>query len=181
MRKLLIVVDMQNDFIDGALANEDAQYIIYPIVRLIREWDGDIVFTRDTHGKEYMDTQEGKYLPIPHCSYLTDGWMVNDRLVDAAAENKKCYYSFVDKPTFGMLGWDKFLTDETTEPYDEIYMCGTCTDICVVSNALILKATFPETPIKVYGNLCAGVTKEKHEAALEVMRSCQCEVVNYEY
>ena len=181
MRKLLIVVDMQNDFIDGALANEEAQKTVTPIASLIREWEGDIVFTRDTHEKEYMETQEGKYLPVPHCIYLTDGWMVNDFLVDTAAENKKCYHTFVDKSTFGMLGWDKFLTDEAAEPYDEIYVCGTCTDICVVSNALILKATFPETPVKVYGNLCAGVTKEKHEAALEVMRSCQCEVIDYEY
>ena len=181
MRKLLIVVDMQNDFIDSALANEEAQKIVTPIASLIREWEGDIIFTRDTHGGEYMETQEGRCLPIPHCSYLTDGWMINDRLVDTATENNKCYYAFVDKNTFGMLGWDDFLIDETTEPYDEICMCGTCTDICVVSNALILKATFPETPIKVYGNLCAGVTKEKHEAALEVMRSCQCEVIDYEY
>lgn len=174
MRKLLIVVDMQNDFIDGALANEEAQKIVTPMAKLIKEWEGDIVFTRDTHGKDYMDTQEGKYLPIPHCTYLTDGWMVNDRLVDVASENKKCYL-FVDKNTFGMLEWG-----EKIDEYDEIYMCGTCTDICVVSNALILKATFPETPIKIYGNLCAGVTKEKHEAALEVMRSCQCEVIDYD-
>lgn len=179
MRKLLIVVDMQNDFIDGALANEEAQKIVVPIANLIRGWKGDIIFTRDTHGGEYMETQEGKYLPIPHCNYLTDGWMVNEFLIDTAIQNKNSYYSFVDKNTFGMLGWDGFLIDGITKPYDEIYMCGTCTDICVVSNALILKATFPETPIKIYSNLCASTTKEKHEAALEVMRSCQCDIIEY--
>lgn len=178
MRKLLIIVDMQNDFIDGALANEEAQKIVTPMANLIKKWDGDIVFTRDTHGYEYMDTQEGKYLPVPHCTYLTDGWLINNLLITCVSTNDKCY-SFVDKNTFGMLGWDGFLIDGITKPYDEIYMCGTCTDICVVSNALILKATFPETPIKIYSNLCAGTTKEKHKAALEVMRSCQCDIIEY--
>ena len=181
MRKLLIVVDMQNDFIDGALANEDAQKIVTPIAEVIKNWSGEIIFTLDTHRKNYLDTLEGKYLPIPHCIIGEMGHGVNRDIVNSALDNNKCNWVYCNKQNFGYLNWISFIKNHFKDCfYDEIYMCGTCTDICVVSNALILKATFPETPIKVYGNLCAGTTKEKHEVALEVMRSCQCEVIDYD-
>ena len=175
MKKLLIVVDMQNDFIDGSLANPGAQAIVAPMAELIKKWDGDIIFTMDSHTDDYLETMEGKYLPIKHCIMGREGWRVNQTLVDASLGLIDEHgIDYILKPTFGYKDWNLAM------PYDEIYICGTCTDICVVSNALILKAKYPEIPIKVYGNLCAGVTKEKHEAALEVMRSCQVEVINYE-
>ena len=181
MKKLLIIIDMQNDFIDGSLANKDAQPIVEPITKLVGSWDGDIIFTRDTHLDNYLDTLEGKYLPIPHCILRTSGWDINPIISDAANSNEKCHIKYINKVSFGFFGWNDYLIYPNKEHiYDEIYICGTCTDICVVSNALILKSILTETPIKVYGNLCAGTTKEKHEAALEVMRSCQCEVIDYD-
>lgn len=185
MKKVLIVVDMQNDFIDGSLANKDAQSIVEPIARLVESWGGDIIFTRDTHFDNYLDTLEGKYLPVPHCNLHTSGWDINPIISNAANNNEKCNIKYINKENFGVIRWDYFIYPNEAHDlgkcnYDEIYMCGTCTDICVVSNALILKSIFTETPIKIYGNLCAGVTKEKHGAALEVMRSCQCEVIDYD-
>ena len=174
MNKLLIIIDMQNDFIDGSLANPDAQAIVEPMARLIESWSGDIIFTMDTHDEDYLETMEGKHLPVKHCIIGTEGWRVNQALYDASLNFPiEQSVDYILKPTFGYKDWDF----ETTT-YDEIYLCGTCTDICVVSNALVLKAKYPEIPIRVYGNLCAGVTKEKHEAALEVMKSCQVEVMD---
>ena len=167
--KLLVIVDMQNDFIDGSLSNPAAQAIVPGIVELLKSWNGDIIATRDTHQDNYLKTQEGKNLPIKHCIEYTEGWEINSDILMAMPMSRS---SIVDKPTFGSLGWITCAND-----YDEIYLCGTCTDICVVSNALIIKACAPETKVKVFGNLCAGLTKEKHEAALEVMRSCQVEII----
>lgn len=179
MKKLLIIIDMQNDFIDGSLANKDAQSIVEPITRLVKNWDGDIIFTRDTHFDNYLNTLEGKYLPVPHCNFRTSGWNINSMISNAASMNEKCNTKYINKVAFGFFGWDDYLIYPNKKHiYDEIYICGTCTDICVVSNALIMKSILTETPIKIYGNLCAGTTKEKHEAALEVMRNCQCEVID---
>ncbi len=172
MERLLIVVDMQNDFIDGSLANPAAQAIIEPMVEYIKNFDGDICYTYDIHKDNYLHTLEGKNLPIPHCISGTDGWLVNSQIFDAADWDKTYVFS-INKETFGYIDWKT----KNLEKYDEIIMAGTCTDICVISNALILKATYPEIPIKVIANLCAGLTPEKHEAALEVMRSCQIEVI----
>lgn len=168
MARLLIVVDMQNDFITGSLANKDAQAIVEPMVEYIKNFEGDVCYTYDTHTKDYLNTTEGKLLPIEHCIDGTDGWFINSKIYSAA---KSIWH--VEKPTFGYKDWDK----ESLDGYDEIIMIGTCTDICVISNALIIKAQYPDIPIKVIGSLCAGLTPEKHNAALEVMRSCQIEVI----
>lgn len=184
MNRLLIVVDMQNDFITGSLANPAAQAIVEPMVEFISKFDGDVCFTQDTHKADYFDTQEGKYLPVVHCLLGTEGWKVESSLVEAAHNRSKGMSWMIQKPTFGYLGWSEeraWLMDEDGntihEKYDEIILVGTCTDICVISNALILKATYPEATVKVVADLCAGLTSEKHEAALEVMKSCQVEVI----
>lgn len=175
MNKLLIIVDMQNDFIDGALANPEAQKIVSGIVEKIEEWDGPILLTMDTHEKEtYLNSMEGKYLPIAHCIKGTEGWLINPE-IDKAVDDHGFYFDIM-KPTFGYKDWTSVL--KNIPDIDEICLCGTCTDICVISNALILKAMFPEMPVKVFGNLCAGLTPEKHQAALNVMQSCQVEVIN---
>ena len=168
MKKVLIVIDMQNDFISGALANADAQAIVTPIAEYITAFDGDIIATRDTHGKDYLSTPEGEKLPVPHCIKDTDGWQIAPAISAAlSARNAK----IIDKPTFGYLGWDGL------SAYDTAVLIGTCTDICVVSNALILKAKYPALALQVVAPLCAGTTKENHQAALQTMAMCQCEVL----
>ena len=171
--KILIVVDMQNDFIDGSLANPAAQKIIPEMVGFIKQFN-KVIFTRDTHEVNYLETAEGKSLPIKHCIRKTDGWNIRRELEDAALDSPNMkYIGYIDKPTFGYMDWKLNLNYD-----DEIVMVGTCTDICVISNALILKAKYPENKITVVGHLCAGLTEEKHKAALNVMRSCQIEVLD---
>ena len=170
MNKVLVVVDMQNDFVNGCLGSEDARRILPNVRNKIMEYqkNGDaIIFTRDTHDENYLQSQEGKYLPVPHCIYGTDGWKIVDGL-----EVENCQY--IDKPNFGWPHWDTKNFDDK----DEIELIGVCTDICVVSNALILKAMYPETHITVDANCCAGVTPENHSAALLTMKSCQVDVIN---
>ena len=171
--KVLIIVDMQNDFITGSLANPDAQNIVKPLCDFIRNFDGErIICTRDTHGDNYLNSAEGKKLPIKHCIEGTPGWCVEDSIRQAIVEaGYEPFY--IDKPTFGYQDWRYYSVCEA----NEIIMTGTCTDICVVSNALILKSAAPDANIVVRSDLCAGLTKEKHEAALETMRSCQIEVL----
>ena len=172
MRKILLVIDMQNDFIDGALGTPEAEAVVENVKDKIRSYPAEDVFaTMDTHGDDYMDTQEGKYLPVPHCIRGTKGWEIRPdirRLLTGAV--------IYEKPTFGstLLAEDLKKISETEEI--ELELAGICTDICVVSNALILKASFPEMPIAVDAACCAGVTPEKHEAALETMGSCQIDV-----
>ena len=168
MAKALIVIDMQNDFVDGALANTDAQAIAKPIAEYIADFDGDIIATRDTHGEDYLSSPEGKKLPVPHCIYGTDGWEITTEIATAL---KKRNALVIDKPTFGFLEWD-FLS-----AYEEVELIGTCTDICVVSNALLIKAWCPEAKVHVDANCCAGVTKETHNAALQTMASCQVKIL----
>lgn len=185
MRKILIVVDMQKDFIDGSLANPDAQAIIKPMADLISGFSGDIIFTRDTHDYDYLNTAEGKKLPIEHCIDGTIGWTIHQDLVDSARESHPdmSHVYVFNKRTFGA---SSALADEITgDIYPAagmnnatIYVCGTCTDICVVSNVLGLKEQFPETKICVIEDLCAGLTKEKHNAAIEVMKSCQVDIIS---
>ena len=178
MRNILIVVDMQNDFVTGALASKDAQAILSKVKEKIEAYDcagKEIIFTRDTHGEDYMQTNEGKHLPVPHCIKGTDGWQICGELTDGIASE----YKTVDKPTFGFLGWKDVLASETADGSDlDIEMIGVCTDICVVSNALLLKALYPEATVRVDAGCCAGVTPEAHEAALATMRSCQVEVTD---
>lgn len=173
MKKILVVVDMQNDFIDGALGTEEAQGIVEKASALIKKFEGDIYVTMDTHKSNYLDTAEGKKLPVAHCIKGTDGWLLNERIMAALAGKE---YSIIEKGTFGSTR----LADEIRKAGDqeemEIECFGLCTDICVVSNVLLLKANFPETKITVRADCCAGVTPETHEAALKTMEMCQIEV-----
>lgn len=168
MKKAFVVIDMQNDFISGALANPDAQAIVTPIAQATAAFDGDVFATRDTHAENYLDTPEGKNLPVKHCVKDTHGWQITDEIQTALAQRNA---TVVDKPTFGYLDW------QVLAPYDEITLVGTCTDICVVSNALILKALYPNATVRVLAKLCAGTTEENHNAALQVMRCCQVEIL----
>ena len=171
--KTLIVVDMQNDFIDGSLANPAAAAIVKPMAEYIKNFDGQIIFTRDTHYPNYMETQEGRNLPVMHCQYGSEGWDIQDDLFEAVRQ-KRTEWSVVDKNSFG----DTYELEDEIDAYaDEIYLCGTCTDICVISVALNLKARYPEIKMYCIADLCAGLTPEKHAAALEVMKSCQIEVI----
>lgn len=172
-KRLLIVVDMQNDFVFGSLANPMAEAII---PNIIKEMDASdcVIFTYDTHGADYLQTAEGSKLPIEHCLYRTEGWQIVEPLMKHTSESN-IGFSSVFKGTFGYDGWANYAS--TFRQYEEIELVGTCTDICVVSNALILKALYPEKKIVVKASACAGLTKEKHEAALETMRSCQIDVV----
>lgn len=166
MKKTLIVIDMQNDFIDGALGTKEAQAIVSNVKKKIKEYKdrGDeIIFTRDTHQNDYLNTNEGLHLPIEHCIEGTYGWQIADGL-----EIDNCKY--IDKPSFGWTHWDK-------HSFEDIELVGLCTDICVVSNALILKATFPNAKISVDASCCAGVTPETHKAALITMQMCQINVI----
>ena len=173
MKKILVVVDMQKDFVDGALGSKEAVAIVPAVVKKIREFDGDIFATYDTHGENYMQTAEGKKLPVPHCIKGTDGWKLNNEVMAALADKK---YTAVEKLTFGSVDLPKLIKNTVGNEEFTIEIIGLCTDICVVSNALVLKANFPEVTITVDSICCAGVTPEKHEAALETMRSCQIEV-----
>ncbi len=171
MKKILVVVDMQNDFIDGALGTKEAQTIVDNVVKKIEDFDGAIYVTYDTHFEDYMETNEGKNLPVIHCVRDTEGWMLNEKV--KAALDKKGVFTEIEKITFGSIDLPFVLAEENEMDECEIELIGLCTDICVVSNALILKANYPDTDIYVDSSCCAGVTPEKHEAALETMRSCQ--------
>lgn len=176
MRKVLIVVDMQNDFITGALGSAEAQAIVPNVVEKVKGFEGDIYFTRDTHFDDYMNTLEGQKLPVPHCINGTEGWSIIKELNDYACNRTDEVVSkgIMDKFTFGYKDWRQtFRLDEF-----EFELCGVCTDICVISNALALRMFYPDAKITVDASCCAGVTPEKHAAALEVMKSCQIEVIN---
>ena len=174
MRKLLIVIDMQNDFIDAALGTKEAVSIVEAVKDKIRSYPPeDIIATMDTHGENYMCTQEGRYLPVPHCLKGSDGWQIRPDIA-RLLEGAKIY----EKPTFGSMELAKDLKEISEKEDIELELIGLCTDICVVSNALLLKAAMPEVSISVDAACCAGVTVEKHEAALETMRSCQIRIVN---
>lgn len=171
MKKILIVVDMQNDFVDGALGSKEAASIVENVVKKIESFDGEIYVTYDTHYEDYMQTSEGKNLPVPHCIRESEGWQLNSAVREAL--EKKETYTEIEKITFGSVDLPFVLAEENDMDNAEIELIGLCTDICVVSNALILKASFPEINISVDSSCCAGVTPEKHLAALETMRSCQ--------
>ena len=169
MNKYLIVVDVQKDFVDGALGTPEAQAIIPRVKEKIAEYranGGKVIFTRDTHQNNYLETNEGKYLPVEHCIEWTNGWDIYEGVAYADAV-------VINKPTFGWLYWDEYIDNSSGV---EIELIGLCTDICVVSNALILKALFPSAKIKVDAAACAGVTPTSHNAALLTMQMCQVEV-----
>ena len=172
MRKILIVVDMQNDFITGALGSAEAQAIVPNVVEKVKNWKGMTVFTRDTHFPDYMDSLEGKKLPVPHCMIGTHGWAINSQIKEVINPNTIT----IDKLTFGFENWRQALGEFGVDA--EFELCGVCTDICVISNALALRMLYPDAKITVDASCCAGVTPEKHTAALEVMKSCQIDVIN---
>ncbi len=174
MKKLLIVVDMQKDFVDGALGSKEAVAIVDNVVKKIESFDGDIIVTYDTHPENYMETLEGKNLPVPHCIKNTDGWKL-DRNVQAAIDKKQ--YKAIEKPTFGSTELPEYIKANYNPDEIEIELIGLCTDICVVSNALLLKANFLETKVSVDESCCAGVTPESHNAALTTMKMCQVNVI----
>lgn len=169
MKKTLVVVDMQNDFIDGALGTKEAVAILDNVKNKIKEYHekGDeIIFTQDTHQPDYLSTNEGKNLPVEHCIEGTKGWEIYEGLTVPEAV-------YIKKPTFGYLDWKNY-------NLQEVELIGVCTDICVVSNALIIKATHPEIQVSVDASCCAGVTPESHRAALETMKMCQIVVKGQE-
>ena len=192
MKKYLIVIDMQKDFVDGALGSKEAETIVPAVLNKVNAFDGEVIFTKDTHFEDYMATSEGKMLPVEHCIKGTEGWQLIAPLEKYCTENNCKVY---EKLTFGSVElsqdmravWTAGLKERgadnaecasmaensTATNIESIELIGLCTDICVVSNALLLKAFLPEVPISVDAACCAGVTPEKHAAALETMRSCQ--------
>lgn len=171
MRDFLIVVDMQRDFIDGALGTPEAGAAVAKVRERIDGFEGEVIFTRDTHGADYLQTQEGRRLPVPHCIRGEEGWRISSALPEEKA------YAIVDKPGFGSVELGEMLRGENEkEPVGSITLVGVCTDICVISNAILLKAFLPETEIRVDASCCAGVTPERHRTALEAMKSCQIDV-----
>ena len=170
--KVLIVVDMQNDFIDKALGTKEAVAIVDNVAGKIKEFDGRVIFTRDTHHDNYMETQEGRNLPVKHCIEGSEGWQISSAL--PVSDDAVIF----DKPTFGSKELGMYLEDlAKKESIDEIEVVGLCTDICVISNALLIKAFLPEIKVTVDSSCCAGVTPQSHNNALEAMKCCQINVI----
>lgn len=170
MKKLLIVVDMQNDFIDGSLGTEEAKQIVPAVVKKIEEYQGEdceVLFTMDTHYENYLETLEGKKLPVVHCQKGTKGWELCPEI--AAFEGTR-----FEKPSFASLELGRYVGGKE---YESVELAGLCTDICVISNAMLMKAVLPGTPVKVDSSCCAGMTPESHKNALEAMKMCQIDVI----
>ena len=175
MKQFLIVVDMQKDFVDGALGSKEAVSIVPAVVDKIRTFDGAIIVTYDTHTQDYMSTNEGSHLPVPHCIKDSDGWQLDAQVAKALAGRD---YRVVEKPTFGSVALPALIDEMAMGEDFTVELIGLCTDICVVSNALLVKAHFPESEISVDAACCAGVTPETHRAALSTMASCQIQIKN---
>lgn len=195
--KVLIAVDMQNDFIDGALGTPEAQAIVVPVEKKIREFDGLVILTRDTHQENYLTTQEGRNLPVEHCIQGTDGWEISPAVMEAARAQARMQDEVLeddteeaavelefepvifDKPAFGSMELGIALAKcNEEEPVESVELVGLCTDICVISNAMIVKASLPEVPVFVDASCCAGVTPESHQRALAAMEACQIRILN---
>ena len=175
MKHFLIIVDMQKDFVDGALGSSAAVAIVPRVCDRIHTHDGALIVTYDTHPENYMETNEGSHLPVPHCIKGTDGWQLDARVAQALVNRE---YTTIEKPTFGSIALPALVRELSDgEPFD-IELIGLCTDICVISNALLLKAHFPEVEIYVDASACAGVTPETHAAALSTMSCCQIQIKN---
>lgn len=173
MQDILIVVDMQNDFIDGALGTKEAVAIVPGVKGKIASFNGPVIFTRDTHPENYMETQEGRNLPVPHCIKGSQGWQIREEL-DALRKTQP-----VDKPGFGSVELGRMLLEmNAREPIGSVTLVGLCTDVCVISNALIIKAFLPEVPVKVDAACCAGISPRSHDNALSAMAMCQVEILN---
>ena len=175
MKKILIVVDMQNDFIDGALGTKEAQAIVLNVCDKIKEFDGLVYYTQDTHFEDYLDTIEGKHLPVMHCLKGSEGWQINPQVMtELLAKHAKA----IEKYTFGSLDLlEELEVLHQKEVIDSITLIGLCTDICVISNALLLKAKFLDVPIEVDSTACAGVTVGSHKNALQAMKMCHIDVM----
>lgn len=172
MQDILIVVDMQNDFIDGTLGTKEAVAIVPRVKEKVASFSGPVIFTRDTHPENYMETQEGKNLPVPHCIKGTEGWQIRPEL-DRLRKTEP-----VDKPGFGSVELGQMLLDmNEKEPIASVTLIGLCTDVCVISNALIIKAFLPEVPVRVDAACCAGISPESHDNALSAMAMCQVEIL----
>lgn len=167
-KRLLVVVDMQKDFITGSLGNQECRAIVPYVIEKIKTFDGTVVCTLDTHTNDYLETQEGKNLPIIHCIKNTPGWMLIPELQEIQMSKSFC------KSTFGSIELAQWIKENE---YTEVVLIGVCTDICVISNAFVIKAVNPEVKIIVDATCCAGLTPEKHKAALDVMQSCQVNVI----
>ena len=168
---VLLVIDLQNDFIDGSLGNEGNEKIVKPIEKLVENFDGEVIFTRDSHDENYLQTLEGSHLPVSHCIKNTKGWEIR---IDT--KNNK----IIDKPSFGSYELVEYLEKlNEKEKIENIYMTGICTDICVLSNAILIKNALLNTEVKVYENLCKGTNEKNHKIALEAMKSCQVIVSKY--
>ena len=174
MKHFLVVVDIQNDFVDGALGTKEAVAIIDNAAKFIKEFDGEIFVTYDTHFEDYLNTSEGKKLPVTHCVKNTKGWQLNEK-IEAALNGKD--YTALEKLTFGSIELPVLIKEKAGEKEFDITLIGLCTDICVVSNALILKASFYEKEVFVKENCCAGVTIESHNAAIKTMQMCQINII----
>ena len=174
MEKVLIVVDMQKDFVDGSLGTAEAVAIVDKVASRIAAFDGRIFATLDTHQADYLETAEGKKLPVPHCIKDTDGWLLNEKVMYALSEKN---YRTIEKGTFGSTKLVEEIAKLAADGDVAVELIGLCTDICVVSNALLLKAHFPEMGIAVDASCCAGVTPKTHEAALETMKMCQIDII----
>lgn len=170
MKNVLVVVDMQKDFIDGALGTKEAVAIVDNVAEAIRSFDGEVIFTRDTHFDNYMETQEGRNLPVPHCIKGTEGWQIDKKLASLRTDDMKVF----DKPTFGSVELAAYLKEN--KELEQVTLIGLCTDICVISNALLIKANLPEVEVTVIEKCCAGVTPQSHKNALEAMKMCQIKI-----
>lgn len=169
--KTLIVVDVQNDFVYGPLGTAHAVNLVERLKPFISNWEGKIIFTKDTHDNNYMSTNEGKHLPIKHCIQGTEGWKIVEGIVPCEYKPSQHIWT-VTKYTFGHLGLKEYISNE-----DEIYVCGLCTDICVIANAIILKTIFPDKEIHVIEDLCEGTTVTRHDEAIDVMKSLHIDVL----
>ncbi len=167
--KYLIVVDMQNDFIDGALGTKEAVAIVPAVKEFVENFEGEVIFTRDTHIEDYLSSQEGKNLPVVHCVKDTYGWEICPQLTELS-KGKKIF----DKPSFGSVELSEYMASKND--VDEVVLLGLCTDICVISNAFLIKAFIPEVKISVIEKCCAGVTPDSHKQALSAMKMCQIEI-----
>ncbi len=179
--KFLVVVDMQNDFITGSLGTAEAVKIVPAVAEKIKTFNGVVAVTQDTHGADYLDTQEGKKLPVPHCCAGTEGWELNDSVQRALDDRAAAGTTvrFFPKGTFGSVELGEWLREQNaSEPVEEIVLAGLCTDICVISNALLAKAFLPEVPVTVDAACCAGVTPDSHRNALAAMKMCQIAIEN---
>ena len=174
--KILVIVDMQNDFTSGVLGNNECEEVVSKVVEVINEDNYDKIFlTRDTHQKNYLETQEGRNLPVEHCIEGTIGWQIREEIMKAVSDNNFC---IIDKPVFGSLKLAEDIKTEYENKQDnlEIVLVGVCTGICVISNAMLLKAALPEAVITVKADACACVTPESHKTALDAMKMCQINI-----